>query len=308
MRGWVVAAAVFVLLAVAAGVVWGIYGDDIRLALALRKCNAASDRLRDYQSDFRIEAKLGPLNPSVSGTIAYLRPDSYRLELGDPATPDCVLVRTAQAAYVSFPQTDLPVLEVEFPSDEEGDAVVGGQSPLPWIEQLGEGSRFQWVGRDEVSGRPCSVIELVPPTEATADEGLILAPALGRRFADIPLAGSWKRTRVYLDRETGLPIRGEALEDDGGVLFSWTASNVRTNQRLSGAEFTLHATSRRVVKRTYDPAHPERLFLPPTKGHSLLRRLGDALEQGAKGYLEDQIDGGGSDRSLREHVIEGLTE
>ena len=307
MRRWIVVVALGVLLALAAGIVCGVYGDDIRLAIALRQCNAARDRLRDYQSDFRVDAKLGPLNPSVSGTIAYLRPDSYRLELGDPGTPDCVLVKNAQAAYVSFPKTDLPVVEVEFPSDEEADAAVGSQSPLPWVEQLGEGSRFQWVGRDEVGGRRCSVVELVPPTEATADGGLILAPALGRRFADIPFVGSWNRTRVYLDRGTGLPIRGEALKGDGGVLFSWTASNVRVNQRLSDAEFGAAGNSARIIKRKYDPAHPERLFLPPTKGRSLLRRLGDALEQGAKDYLEDQIGGDSSGQSLGEHAIEGLT-
>jgi len=148
----------------------------------------------------------------------------------------------------------------------------------------------------------------VPPQEVTGNGGLIVAPALGKRFADIPFVGSWKRTRVYLDRETGLPIRGEALKSNGAVLFAWSASNVRIDQGLSAGDFELDAKGVRVVKRTYDSAHPERLFLPPERGRSLLRRLGDALEEGAKEYLKDQIgDRSDRDQSLGGHVIEGLT-
>ncbi|MBM3472572.1 MAG: hypothetical protein FJX75_04770 [Armatimonadetes bacterium] len=309
MRGRLAAVALVVLAALAAGVVWRLYGNDIRLTLALRKCSSAWDRLRDYESDFRVDVKLGPLNPSVKGTVAYLKPHSYRLQLGDPGKPDCTVVKTAQNAYVSFPGTRLPLLEVEFAPEAEADSVVAGQLPRPWVEQLGQGSEFQWIGRDEVNGRACTVLELVPPSETTADGGLIVAPALGKQFTGIPLVGSWQRTRVYLDRKTGLPIRGEALKSNGALLFSWTASNVRIDQGLSASDFGLPSAGQRTVNRTYDPAHPERLFLPPERGRSLLRRLGDALEEGAKEYLEGEVgDRDGSGRSLGEHAIDQLTD
>jgi outer membrane lipoprotein-sorting protein len=305
MRRWPVVVVVSFLLALAAGLVWGVYGDDIRLALALRKCSSVWEKLHDYESDFRVDVKLGPLNPSVSGTVSYLRPHAYKLELGDRTRPGCIVVKRTQTAFVWFPDAKVAV-DVEFRRESEGDAVLASQSPAPWVKQLGEGSKFRWVGKGEVSGRPCSVLELVPPQESAESGGSIAAPALGKQFAGIPFVGSWKRTRVSLDRNTGLPIRGEALKSDGAVLFSWTASNVRTNRGLSAGDFELDARGVRVVKRTYDPVHPERLFVPPGKGRSLLRQLGDALEEGAKEYLEGQT-GDGSSRSLGGHVIEKLT-
>ncbi|MBM3501748.1 MAG: hypothetical protein FJX74_24095 [Armatimonadetes bacterium] len=278
------------VVAVAAGIAAFVYQDQIRVALALWRCGAAWKRLRDYESDFRLEVRLGPLETTVRGHALYLKPDFYRLELGDPVEPRCVVVKRERTTCVSFPGTDLPLIEAQFPSDADGAAIAGSQSPLPWIEQLAWGGELRWVGQGTVDGRPCSVLELTIPAEVASDGRRMAAPALGSRYADLPFVGEWRRTRVYLDAETALPIRGEALKANGALLFSWTASNVQVDRGLSASDFNLHTTSPRVLKRTYDPAHPERLFLPPGTGRSLLRRLGDVLEDEVKEYLRDEAE------------------
>jgi hypothetical protein len=186
---------------------------------------------------------------------------------------------------VYFPGLKVAV-QVEF---ARGDAVsvVSSQSPRPWLDQAAEATEVQWVGKRRVNGRKCAVLEFAPPSGSREDGLSTVSPALGARFADVPLIGDWKRTRLYLDDATGLPIRGEALKDNAAVLFSWTAANPQVDTGLTAQDFEFQPPEGvRVVKRTYDPAHPERLFLPPGKGRSLLRRLGDALEEGARDYLE----------------------
>jgi outer membrane lipoprotein-sorting protein len=306
MRRGIMLAGAIALVALAAGLAWAVYGDSLRAALAIRKCNTAWEKLRDYRSDFRVNVELGPLSATVEGAISYLKPHSYLLELGEPQNRDCIFLEKSATALVYFPDAGAAV-EVEF-AGGEGQSVASSQSPRPWVEQLGQGTEVKWIGADEVNGRRCSVLELVPRPEITESGGAIAAPALGKRFADVPFVGSWKRTRVYLDRRTGLPIRGEALRSNGALLFEWTATNVQVNRGLSDGDFELDMKGVRVIKRKYDPAHPERLFVPPAKGRSLLKQFGEALEEGAKQYLKEQVGGSGDGgKSLGEHVLDQLT-
>ena len=282
----------------AGGVVGYVYRDPIRVALAVRRCNAAWDNLRDYQSDFRVSVEFGPLRPSVKGRVAHLRPDAYRVDLGGETQPTCRVYASEQSTSVYFPEAKVAV-RVRM-REAEPAAVVGSQSPQPWLDQLAEATDVRWIGRDTVDGRPCGVFEFFPSSDGTDAGAAVATPALGRPLQDLPLLGDWTRTRVYLDDETGLPIRGEALDEDGGVLIRWTASNPQIDRGLSPRDFRFTPPKGvRIVEREYDPEHPERLFLPPDRGRSLLRRLGDALEAEAKEQLE-----GEPGKSLGEHVLD----
>ena len=105
-------------------------------------------------------------------------------------------------------------------------------------------------------------------------------PMLGERFRKVPFSRDWASTRLYLDRELGLPIRGEALKADGSPLLVWNARNLRVNIGLTQSDFRFQPEPGvKVLKRRYDPDHPEDLLIPPGKRREYLDRLERALRE-----------------------------
>ena len=60
------------------------------------------------------------------------------------------------------------------------------------------------------------------------------------------------------------------------------------NTGLADSEFEFDKPKGvKLRKRTYDPAKPWMLFVPPSKGHSTLDKIKDAVEDGLKEGLKD---------------------
>jgi len=221
--------------------------------------------------------ELGPRIVSAEGTVSYRKPGSYRIEIGGEDRSDCRIVGAGETAWVYFPDAETAV-RVEF---LQGDvaSVLDDQSLKTWVDQAGEGLQARWLGTDTASHRKCDVIELLPPQQATENGLPVLAPAVGRRLGKVPFVGSWKRTRVYLDRKTHLPIRGDALKESGALVFTWRVRNLQVNPGLPESDFQFDPPKGvTVLQRKFDPEAPWTVFLPPVGHRSWLDRARDVLE------------------------------
>jgi hypothetical protein len=271
---WASIAVATLLLVVA----WLRWGDDLRARYVLWRCVRAWERVADYEARTDVSARVGLLKVTLGGTLAHRKPDAYRLDLGGGLVPKCRFTGVGDTAWVYFPQLKT-ALEVDF---ETGGAaqVAEGESVKPWVDEALKGARPAWLGTQVVNGRTCDVVALAPAPRAQSDGAPAIMPMLGERFRKVPFSRDWASTRLYLDRELGLPIRGEALKADGSPLLVWNARNLRVNIGLTQSDFRFQPEPGvKVLKRRYDPDHPEDLLIPPGKRREYLDRLERALRE-----------------------------
>jgi hypothetical protein len=106
------------------------------------------------------------------------------------------------------------------------------------------------------------------------------------------LLGRWERTRVYVSKETALPVRGVALTEKDNPIITWTARTLAVNQGLADSHFQFDPPDDvTVVEREFDPEHPESLLLPPDKLGK--RSSWEELFKAVEGELHKQLKGFG---------------
>ncbi len=316
MKKIVVVLVVVAILAIVGAVVWGVFGTSIRTATLLRKCQRAWDGLEDYKGDFEVSVEVGSISLPVRGTMWYMHPESYRLDLGGKQKKACSVYVHGDAAWLYVPGKKV-AFEVQF-TDFSPPEVMRDHSVKPWVDQARNGSELELLESENFDGRACSVVEITPTQAAKAAGVRSAVPALGKRFDDSLFLGKWKRTRIYIDDETGLPTRAIALKENGGTLFSWAATDLEVNEGLDESDFAfVPPDGVKVRQRKYDPDHPESLFLPPeAKDSTLDKILGvveSGLEEGLKDIAEQELreamgSSGLSDEPMVEDLFDSLMD
>ena len=286
MKKAVVLLAVVAILAVAGAVVWAGFGRQIRTASLARRVDRAWEDLEGYKGDVEASFEIGSFSVPMRGTVWHMRPDSYRFDLGGKQKSACTVYVQGDTAWLHVPGRKV-AYEVQFETGAPPD-VMEDYSMRPWLDQARKGNELEFLDGERFDGRDCTVVEIVPTQTAKAEGVQAAVPALGKRFDDALFLNKWKRTRIYIDEDTDLPIRAIALKENGGTLFSWAVTNLTVDGGLDVSDFAFEPPQgTKVRKRKYDPNHPESLFLPPEAKDSTFDKILDVVEDGLTDGLKD---------------------
>lgn len=181
---------------------------------------ASFDRLADYQAILELRYTLGGDDQALEIKQAFKKPDRYRLEfLAPPELKGQVTVFDGRTMWFYSPQdNEVTVFE------GAGEDTVGQdqKSLFPGIiDGLRAAGSIKTVGRGRVDNRSAYILELADAAQA----------------GDDPVA----RRRVWIDRETWLPLKVEAYDASGKRISAAVYRDVKVNVGLADDlfEFTI---------------------------------------------------------------------
>ncbi len=245
MRRVVVPLVILCILAIAGALAWGRYGGQLYTKYVLLRCDRAWRGVRDVQAQATVQYMSHALGFTISGHARFKRPDALRLELDQMIKTE--LIGRGDKVWVYWPLLKTAI-EVVF---EKGSPLVEnlrGRKADQWVKNLATNPRTRVVGKPLVSGRRCYLID-VPAAPAT------------------PEAKPSGRTLLYLDTRTLMPAQVVVSEGTGPPVLTVSLKDIKVNRGLPDSDFELgRPKGLLVVRRVFNPAHPESLLLPPLHG------------------------------------------
>ncbi len=260
MRRVVAVIVILAILAIAGAVAWQRYGGRLYTKYVLFRCDQAWRAVRDVEADVSAQYMSSELGFTVSGNARFKRPDAFRLELDQVIKTE--MIGKGDTVWVYWPRLRAAI-EVVF---EKGSPVIGalhGRKADQWVKTLARDPRTRVKGKQAVNGRPCYLIDMPSTTNANA------------------------HTLLYVDARSFMPAKVVAFDETGTPTVTLALEKVKLNQKLPDADFELPQSRKLlVVRRVFNPKHPESLLLPPLRGQEKKApTLDDWL-----GKMNDQLD------------------
>ncbi|HEY3315483.1 MAG TPA: outer membrane lipoprotein carrier protein LolA [Bacillota bacterium] len=177
----------------------------------IRQMTAGFEKLQDYQGVLEVQYSLAGAGQTVQIRQSFKKPARYRLEfLAPEEIKGQLTVFDGQTMWFYNPQdNEVTVFE------QAGEDVTGQDQKALLSGVVGEVSRATAVkvaGRARVVGRPAYLVELTPP---------------GPKGEDVV-----QRERVWVDRQTWLPLKVEAYNAGGAVISAATYTQVKVDAGL----------------------------------------------------------------------------
>lgn len=245
MRRVVVVVVILSILAIAVAVAWGRYGGQLYTKYVLLRCDRAWRGVRDVQALATVQYMSHALGFTISGNARFKRPDAFRLELDQMIKTE--LIGRGDQVWVYWPLLKTAI-EVVF---EKGSPLVEnlrGRKVDRWVKDLAANPRTRVVGKPVVNGRRCYLID-VPAAPTTPD------------------AKPTGHTLLALDTQTLMPVQVVVSDDTGPPILTLSLKDIKVNRGLPDTDFELARSSDLlVVRRVFNPEHPESLLLPPLHG------------------------------------------
>jgi outer membrane lipoprotein-sorting protein len=242
---------VLAILAIVAAVIWRVCGDRIRTRYVLFRCDHVWRNMRDVQVHLRAQVNQAPLSLTVGGEARFKVPDAFRLDL-DQIVRTTVMGRGDQV-WVVMPSVKAAV-QVIFEKGSPVAAALRSRRAGQWLKEVVKNPGARVLGKTTAAGERCYAIR-VPATQEPTPTGTPVSSA--------------GHTMLYVDTKTLLPVEIVALDANLTPVAMVTLEEMRINQGLPDSDFDFRPSADMLVmRRVFDPEHPESLILPPIGGSS----------------------------------------
>jgi len=248
MRRLIRLLAVLAILAIVVAVVWRLYGDQIHTRYVLFRCDRVWRNVKDFQTHVQAQVNQGSLSLTVSGEARFKVPDAFRLELDQIVRTE--IIARADKVWVTMPTLKAAV-EVVFEKGSPVANALRSRRAGRWLNDAVRNPGTRVVGKATVTGHRCYAIR-VPAAQEPAPAGTPAGPA--------------GHTMLYVDTRTLLPVQAVAVGANLAPLATLTLKDTRINQGFPESDFDVKPSADwLVVRRVFDPEHPESLILPPVQ-------------------------------------------
>jgi len=248
MRRLVRVLVVLAILAIVVAIIWRLYGDQIRTRYVLFRCDSVWRTVKDFQTHVRAQVNQGPVSLTVSGEARYKVPDAFRLDLDQIVRTE--VIARGDRVWVVMPSLKAAA-EVVFQRGSPVASALRSRRAGQWLKEAVRNPGTRVVGKVTVAGHRCYAVRVPaheePPPAATP-------------------AGSGGHTMLYVDTRTLLPVQAVAIDENLTPFATLTLKDTRINQGFPDSDFDFRPSADTlVVRRVFDPEHPESLILPPVR-------------------------------------------
>ena len=201
-------------------------------------CETKAKAVTAWSADMKTIMPPGPMAPTgmtQTGKIKQKKPNRIRAELKTTMGQqqiDMLIVHDGKIMWTENRMAGAPVTVMKM--DEETLKKMGGNSPgnasMDWeslltAEQVKKRYDVKSLGVQTDGATKVYVLQLDPKADADST----------------PAGAGDKATRIYVDTTTGLPVKVEALNDDGSIMATMEYANYKINPTLSDSLFTYTA-------------------------------------------------------------------
>ncbi|HJH31699.1 MAG TPA: outer membrane lipoprotein-sorting protein [Methanosarcinaceae archaeon] len=191
----------------------GCIDGDLSAEQIAEKMQQKQDDIDDYSYTMYITMEFGDQKMETEADMMYKKPDKYKIVQTQPAeTAGSLSVSDGETVWTYDPQQNT-VIVMEMPDRPEQN----GQDYLKLIGMMMNESDFSLEGTEKVDGRTTYIIDMSPKDES--DSGM---------FGDM---------KVWVDKETWMPLKMELKDADGNPMYSMEYRNFQINTGISDEEF-----------------------------------------------------------------------
>lgn len=192
----------------------GCIDEDLNAEQIAEKMQQKQDSIEDYSYTMYMTMEFGDQTMETEGDIMHKKPDMIKTIQRLPAeTAGSVTVSDGETIWIyNSQQNTVMVMELsEIPEQNEQDY-------LQLIGMMMNESDFSLAGIEKVDGRTTYAIDMSPKDESD----------------DFGMFGAMK---VWVDKETWMPLKVEMKDADGNPMYSVEYRNFQTNTGISDDEF-----------------------------------------------------------------------
>jgi len=213
----------------------GCIDGDLSAEQIAEKMQQKQDSIEDYSYTMYMTMEFGDQKMESEADMMYKKPNKFKGVQKQPAEmAGSVSVSDGETMWTYNPQQNtVMIMELpDMPEQNEPDY-------LKLIGMMMNESDFSLEGTDKVDGRTAYIIDMAPKDES-----------------DFGMSGGMK---VWVDKETWMPLKMEMKNADGNPLYSIEYRNFQTNTGISDEEFQFEIPEGAEVQTMDEFVSPERI-------------------------------------------------
>ena len=191
----------------------GCVDEDLSAKQIAENMQQKQDGIEDYSYTMYMTMEFGDQNMVTQADMMYKKPNKFKAVQKQPAEmAGSVSVSDGETMWMYNPQQNtVMIMEMpDMPEQNENDY-------LQIIEMMLNESDFSLAGVENFDGRTTYVIEMSPKDES-----------------DLGMFGDMK---VWVDKETWMPLKMDMKDADGNLMYSAEYRNFQINTGISDDEF-----------------------------------------------------------------------